>query len=329
MGAEIGRRSQVAIGREETSYGTLSASLLGLPFTDLTVNETKKTVPNNQAYGRIEKNSEGSKIGSQEAEVVMSGVVSVVAIGYFLKAIFGTMTTADDTPVANSDTHTFIVDNDSNEHPSYSIVYKDGIQQLAVLGARLNSFTINIVAGEWATFEANFIGKFPVTNASSITYTDEEKFTAAMASLKMGANIAGLGAAIPVVEGSIIFEKNTKPQPVWGSVDLLKTINEAFDVRAEITKLWEDTTQRALFTGHTVQALQVKITTDVFVTGSTPYDLEINIRNGKVTEHAIDRGLDNVMEESFTLMGEYDFSEASMVDAVLINGTDGSVYGVG
>ena len=69
------------------------------------------------------------------------------------------------------------------------------------------------------------------------------------------------------------------------------------------------------------------MTTTAYITGTTPYDLEIDIRNGKVTEHGVDKGLDDKVEEKFTFVGEYDLSESSMADAVLINGTLGAVYG--
>jgi len=328
MAAEIGRRTQCAIGREETTYGTLSAALLGLPFTSIAVAETKNTVMNNQAYGRIEENTEGSKIGSKMAQITLGGILPVVAVGHLLKAVFRDMATVNDSPVASADTHTFTLDNDSNAHPSYSIVYKDGIQQRAVLGALLNTLTINIVAGEWVTYEAVFIGRFPVANTSDITYTDEEKWTASMAQMKMGATIAGLGSAMTISEATIVFEKNANPYYAWGSQDVNKVVNHQFSVRVDTTNLWEGTTERTLFTDHTVQALQIKLTTTAFVTGTTPYDLTINLRNGKVTEHNIGRGLDETMEQTFTFLAEYDISETSEADAVLINGTNGSVYGV-
>ena len=323
----IGRLTQVSIGREETTYGTKSGQLVDIPVQSISINPTVEVNLNDQAFARIEDNSIGSKQGKRACELTLTGIVSGGFIGQFLMGAFGTLATQDDTPVANSDTHTFTV-LESNAHPSYSIVYKEANGAKMVAGALLQSLKINIIAGEWATYEATFVGKFPVTTTETITPSIEEYFTSSMAVMKIATNVAGLGAstAIAVDSGSITFTKNLEQHFTWGSNELTRAVNKQLGIEGDFKLLYNDLTHFAAFDAHTIQSMSITLTTDNYVTGTTPYSLAITVGAFAIMTHDMPRDNDSLIEQSITWKAQWDTTSTYMGTAVLVNGDNGAVY---
>jgi len=326
MSKLIGRRTQIAIGREEAAYGTKSSQIVDIPVQEISVDLTKDVLLNDQAYARIEDNQIGSAIGKKTAEVTISGITSGELIGQFLKAAFGTLVTGAATPVAGAETHTFTAEQ-TNDADSYSIIYKDGNDAKQILGAVLSRLEINIVTGEWVNYSATFIGIFPADATETITPLTEELFTASHAVCKIATLVGGLAAAsaVPLETGTIVIEKNTEAHFTWGSHDVSKVHNKQLSITADFELLYDDSSYFDDFDQHTVMAMSITLTTDAFITGTTPFSLAITIPTYQISEFSNPRPLDELVRQSFSIKAEYDTVTSKMADAVLVN-TAGNTY---
>ena len=327
MAVLIGRRITVSIGREAVTYAVKSLQMVDFPIMEMTLDATKDVLLNDQAFGLIDDNCLGSAIGKKAASFTIKGVVSDSFFGQLLKGSFGTLATQVDTPAAGALTHTFSLQEDNN-HPSYSFVYKDANDTKIILGALCGRLEIGIVAGEWATYTASFTGRFPADTTETIAPAKEEYFTASQSVCKIAANVAALAAstAIALESGTLILEKNLESHFVWGSHDIEKVSNKQFGVTGSFELLYDASTYFDAFDLQTIQALSVTLTTDSYITGTTPYSIAFTIPTFHITNWSSPKTLDDLTSQSFDIKAEYDTTTSKMIDAVVINDTANAAY---
>ena len=327
MSRIIGRRMTVAIGREETTYGTKSGQIVDFPIMEMTLDLTQDILLNDQAFGLIDDNCLGSTIGKKAASFSIKGVVSDAFFGQILKGTFGTLTTTVDSPVAGANSHAFTL-LQSNDHPSYSFIYKDVNDVKAILGALCGRLEVGIVAGEWVSYTANFTGRFPVDTTETITPVKEEYFTAAQSVCKIASAVAGLAAAaaVPLETGTLVLEKNLESHFVWGSTDIEQVTNKQFSVSGTFELLNESDTIFDNFNDHDIQAMSITLTSDVMITGTTPFSLAFTIPAFHIANWSSPKTNDDLVKQTFEIKAEYDTVTSKTIDAVLINDTATAVY---
>ena len=323
----IGRRTTVSIGREAVDYGTKSLQMTDFPIQELTVDTGKDVLLNDQAFGLIEDNCLGSAIGKKTAEFTIKGVVSDSFFGQILYAALGTLTTSIDTPVSGAIQHTFTA-LQTNEHPSYSFIYKDDNDVKAILGALLSTLEINIVAGEWATYTATFMGMFPSDTTETIAPAKEEYFTASQSVCKIASAVAGLAGATatPLESGTLTFEKNLESHFAWGSNNVEKVHNKQLAITGSFELLYDNDTLFDNFDDNDIQAMSITMTTDSFITGTTPYSIAFTVPAFHIPTWSSPKALDDLVTQAFEIKAEYDTVTSKMIDAVVINDTANAAY---
>ena len=324
--AHIKRKTVVSIGREST-YKTESTQLVAMGIQSLTVDIQKTTIKNEQSYGRIE-GVRDSKIGSMSAQVTLTGIVEAPFWGQFQRAALGTITTTDDDPEAGANTHDFSVLN-SNQHPAYSILFKDDVHNKAILGARLVSLKTSIVAGEYVTYTAVFMGNAPVTTTTTPGFSDGHLFCAAEAAVRLAATGASFtGGGIPLTTLDVDIVKNTEVHNAFGSVDPNNIINKQFGVTGTMSLLFENEDQYTRFMDHAKLGLEIVVTGDTNLAGlSTPPSFKYNIYQLAFDGWNNNSGNDEKVEQSITFAAEYEEGTAeAMITTQLINDEAGSVY---
>lgn len=327
MGVIIKRRTAVAVGREAT-YGTESSQLVNMGVQDITIDIQKTTILNNQMYARIEE-TRGSRVGAQMAQVTITGIAEASFLGQFYRAALGTIATATDTPEANAEQHTFTVLN-TNEHPSYSLMYDDGNQDMAVLGSRLESLTTNVVAGDWVTYTAVFMGFAPVAASETASYADSHLFSADQATIRLAA-VGGAfsGDGIPLTTFDLVISKNTESKQAFGSTQPYKILNKHFAVTGSMALLMENVTYRDFFRNHDLKSMQIVLSGGSIPSTATPTPFSVTVTLEQVHFDGWNDngGADDIVEQTLTFRAEYEeASAASIMDIVLVNDQAGSVY---
>jgi len=326
MASSIGRRNLFAMGREEAAVGTLSTQLVSFPFDSLSDTYTKNVVENTQAYGRVEAQKQGSEIGSKMGEVTFGGFLPTENIGQLLYGLFGTLSTANDTPVVGTYTHTFSVAN-TNEPESYSLVWQDATGKQQMLASRVSSCTITATTEDWARYEITFMGKFPTTSSATIpAFAEKPNFTVCQATLKIGDTLSGLGSALGMSNTELTFERNAEAHYAYGSCDVERIICGPWQVSASLEILWEDRTIHDYFVNHDQKAIELKFTTEDFITGTTPYTTTFNMNAGTFRTAEIGRDLDGKQMLTTEYTGEYNVTDSAMAGAIVVNGLAGTAY---
>lgn len=322
----IKRKTVVGIGREEAAYKTESTQLVDMGVQSITVDVQKNTILNDQAYGRIE-DVRDSRTGTKMAQVTLTGIVEASFWGQFLSAALGSLSTSADDPEAGANTHTFTVAN-NNQHPSYSITYEDDNQDMVCLGCRLSSLQTTVVAGEWVTYTATFMGNPPTDASESASFADDQLFSADQATVRLAA-VGGSfsGSGIPLTSLDLTVEKNADAHFAFGSVEPNNVINRQLTVTGTMTLLWDDETYFDLFDDHTLKAMEIALSAGTIPSTSTPYSTKFTLAQVHFDTWNNNAGNDDKVEQTVTFRAEYkEEATASMIDAELINDQANSVY---
>jgi len=324
MAIIIKRKTAVGLGRE-TNYKTESTQLVNFGVQDITIDIQKTTILNQQMYARIE-DTRDSRIGTEMAQVTLSGIVESAFFGQFFRAALGTLATTDDTPESGANTHAFSVLN-TNQHPSYSIIYDDGNQDMVVLGARLQSLKKTIVAGDWVNYEAVFVGNPPSTASESASYVDDFLFSADQATVRMaavGGSFSGAGIALSSLD--ITINKNTEPYFAFGAKTPNNVINKQFSVAGTFSLLHDDSTYYDLFRNHTLNAMEIVLSGGTIPATSTPYSVKIVLPQIHLSTWDNNGGAEEVVTQNIAFNAEYEESASAMITAQLINDQAGTAY---
>jgi|AntAceMinimDraft_18_1070375.scaffolds.fasta_scaffold87727_1 hypothetical protein len=327
--AHIKRRTVVGIGREASAFQTKSDQIVGMGLQNLTIDLQKNVITNEQAYGRIE-DVRDSRIASQMVQITIEGITQVDTIGQLVYAAMGTLSTAANTPETDVNTHTFTVAN-TNQHPSYSIAFEDPVQDQVCVGCRLESLTTTIVAGEWVTYSATFMGSMPIDATESLSFTDKQQFSAEQATVRLAAVDGSFaGAGIDLSTLTLNVTKNTEVHYAFGSVAPKNVINKQFNVTGDFSILNENETYYDLFLAHTPKALEVALSgANIGATG-TPGSLKIKLEQVVFNTWNNNAGNDEKVMENIEFRAEYNESESDanggMMSAVLINASANSTY---
>ena len=252
--------------------------------------------------------------------------------GQLLYGAFGTLATSVDDPEAGANTHTFSVLN-TNQNPTYSIVLDDDVRAGAashvVLASKLSRLEVRVVAGEYVTYEATFVGRKPEATTEAPSFVAETDFVSAEATAKFAATVAGLGGAstVPLESLTLTIERNTEPHFAFGSVAPNQIVNKQLSVTGEAVLLFENSTYYDLFTANTVQALLLSLVsgTDIGAT-STAFQIDLQLDELVFPIWSDPRPLDDKVMQTVELRGQYNTTTSAMINGTLINAEANAVY---
>ncbi|MEI7510605.1 MAG: phage tail tube protein [Candidatus Peregrinibacteria bacterium] len=319
------RLADVAMFGKESTWGTGAAATIAL-FLDepLDIKPIANTKEDNPVIGRLESNI-GEHIVSKSSEISGKGIARRDSLGLLLMQLFGTVTKTAGSPEATVNTFDFVVKND-NVHPSYQvetgagILFDSGVKQ--VLGTRLDSLSLDIVKEDYMKFDAKWKGKYPSTGTNaSFAATSETVFMAKHATIKLAANIAGLGAAsaINFVQAKIKFAK--KAELAFGlALDPLDIFPTQFEITGEFTIDASDSTYFDLSSADTYKALRFQmIDTGTTIGTTTNPKFTLDISQVKLKDWGLSGGKNNRAEQTFAFNAHYSLTDAKMATAQLIN----------
>ena len=314
----IGRDYKVGIGKESTR-GTAVTPASWEPLLDVPTIMNKETYVKDESNYGIIADAVDAQIVQELSEGEIKGNVHDQSIGYLLLAALGQVASAVKETTAYN--HTFSLLN-SNQHPSLTIEVKNSNEQLKYALSVLKSLKISGEVGKFVTYTASFVGMKGVTSSSTVTLSDENEFISKMISFKLAANLAGLGAASPVVISSfeISFDKNTDPVFVLGSVAPQDIVNKQFSVSGNIKAYFEDTTLKAIYEGGTAKAVRIDmINSGVTIGASSNPELKIDLAKVHFDEHSISGSLSSLIEQTIKFDAKYSITDSSIASVVLTN----------
>lgn len=323
MSTIIGRDREVGLGIE-TTWGTEAASATWLRILDFNPSYVKEDIMDESGKGRIEAISD-TDVARKSSTPTMSLILRREVAGMIFKGTLGTLATTADTPEAGVNTHAVTVKND-NTPVSFSIFYKDANTNKVITGAIINTASFQFVQNDYVKVELSFIGKSPIDDTSTPSYTTDTPFTGAMTTIKLATTVSGLSGASNVcfTEATLEFNKNASLEEFYclGSTEPSNAVNKRFELTGTFNRVKGDDTYFDLFDADTKQAIQFNIVdTGTTIGAATNPSVQVELAPSLLTEYGEGTGLDDVMTENFGLTGVYSDTDSKMVSAEIINET--------
>jgi len=312
MTRAIGAIDKCCFGLESTA-GTEATTMLSVPVTMVNLNPKVESVKDDSAVGRREMPL-SSAAAQKWAEPEIEGYVYDILFGYLLKAALGTDTK---TGAGDPYTHTYtVLNSNAATFPTMTIKTKDDTSVLMCTGCVLSELTLTAQKGQFLKYKAKFVGKFPATDTETPSYTEEGRFLVSTGSLKLAANVAGLGAASAVSFDSceLSFNNNVIRSGINSDLSPERIMPGHFSMGGSVDAVFEDEVNWALFGAHTAQALRLALTSQT--AGRT---LNVDITQARLEEWGKTSELQGEQRQSFIITPEYKLAEADMVEIALLN----------
>jgi len=319
MSKFIGKLAGVGIGKEVTA-GTAVTPTFWLPVAEKNANISAEYLNDESDYGIINKSVSGEVIYSK-GEPNFKGMIFDKSFGLLMLAALGIVTTTADSPEAGVNTHVFTVDNDV-DHPALTIAFKDKNQDYCIPYSKMANLAINYIAKQFIGYEASFVGQKKETDSNTVAYTSENHFNSSMFSLKLAANVAGLGAAseIDVVDFKLNITKDITEHEALGHDEPAEIFNGGMEIGVEFEMLADNTTYQALFENGTAQAMEINlVNTGVTIGASSNPSLKIVLDKVNLEEMDYPYENEGLTRYKFTGKAHYDTANASAITGTLVN----------
>lgn len=308
MGQAIGRLGSLGIAVEVTP-GTPVAAAAYLPYTDMSVQE--KHEPLADIASRTSRFIDADSVSGKtwgEGDVEIN--CDVLNSGYLWKTALGQESLVTGTP----NNHTFFTTVSGNTPTTATLYLGRDTDTMRFAYAAVDSLEFSFSDG-LATLKASFMSQYPVaTGTQTVTTTSGTIFSFKDASFKLGTDLSTLGSATPINEFNLTLANNVEMIYQSGSQNPTLIRNKGFKATGSFTKLYDDATEKTVYTGLTKRALELTLT------GITNETLRIRIPEFR-TEAEITSGLDDffMVKSSFTAEDDVDLG-ARLVEVRLQNG---------
>ena len=316
----IGRRQAIGIGVEATR-GVGVAPSYWLNVNEFSFKDIPDRALSEASFGGIWGGDQAPKT-LEHAEGSMNVELGDQSLGALLYAVFGTLSTSADTPVAGAYTHTYTLAN-TNQHKSLSIHTIDPIGQLLFEMSMVDNFEMNIELNSIISANVDFMAKGSATSGSQTdTYGAEKKFIGRYLTFKTASDTSGLGAAtgINLKSLKLRFEKNAEVNATLSTVQPEDIVNRRFNITGEIVLNYEDRTWLDYLKNATDRAVRIDLTHEDFITGTTPYQFTLDLSKVAFDTWDADFSLDEIVTQTLTFSALYDTSNANVVNScTLIN----------
>lgn len=328
----IGRQDMIGLRPETGGYGVedTGGTILWVPLKDPKFTPKVEYAEDDSAMGRREAPLESDVVGKY-AELQLNQVIYDIAVGHFLKGAYGTVASAaKSAPNTAVYDHTMTVGT-SNALPSFTVYFKNGVQNLKMKGCCVNVFELITELKDYGMANVTMLGQFPETSTETPTYSNTAfgtRFTSAMAQFKHAADVASLSGASNATFESLrlVIENNITPIFETGDTTIETNLNpiemEAGTqrVRGDATIKFRNATYYDLFRQATDQAISFSIVNQNVTIGSDQNPgIAVTIAKAKVKEWDRDNGLDDVIKQSMGFFAHYDLDEGYMSQCVLTN----------
>ena len=315
MALNIGRQGSVAVALQ-TGLDVPANPTDFAFYTDNKLAGKQDTIENDGAYGIREKNF-SSVAGKRWSEGEIGIYADSKMAGYFLVAAMGSVTVNS---LGSSCYDHTISRNDSNQPQLLSIISDRVVDKQLYPNCAVDELTLE-VSDSLVKMSSKLKGYFPSTTTSgSITTTSGNLFSFKDAYFAFGSSPSQALAAGNLKPSSfkLTVKNNTDTSFRHGNNQPGSIDHKEFEVSAETTVFFENTTQRDLYYNSTKRSTVFKLT-GAGIGGGFSESLTVNFYQTHVETYEIETGLANFYAEKINIMAEYDNGNAKSVDMVLRN----------
>lgn len=316
--AHIGRRVSVGIAKED-SRGSGADPTFWMPKTSFDHVSVADKIVDEESRNSIRSNvSQYTPL--KRAEGTLEANMRANALGLLLYNIFGEVSSS---PSDGAHEHTFTLE-ESNTHQSLALTMADPVQQYMFNLVMLESLSISIETGEFATISAEFRSKQGEETSQTVDFennSDEHIFHSRHAEVKFAATVAGLnsanGTAVKSLE--INFNKQAIDEEAVHSVEPLDIFNRQFSVDGTLEFKYEDKEMRNRVLEDEMKAMRIEFENDQIDVGDTHPGLKLDMAKVGFDEWERTSDLDEIVDQTVTFVPYANpQSDAGYFDSVVL-----------
>lgn len=315
MALNIGRKGFIGVGLQ-SAFQVPAAIADYVPFMNNTLHGVTDQMEIEHATGNRDKTF-SSIAGRQWSEGDLELLVDAKFAGYFLVAAMGSVTAQN---IAGSVyTHT-ITRNNSNT-PQYLTITNDRVVD------RQNYYDVAVdeleidVGTDLASMKAKLVGNFPQTTTSGTnTTTSGNIFSFKGAQFAFGATVAAAASAsnLKPHDFKCTIKNGVETVHRHGSALPGSITAKEFDVEAEFTLYFENTTDRDTYYNQNKQAAVLQFSGNQIGSGLSEA-LLIRFYQTSLMGFELETGLANFYAEKVKMNAEYDNANSKTLDMLLTN----------
>ena len=324
MSKALGRQYAVGIAKEAVRGTAEAAATYYPPFSEANVDESVEFAENDQAYGVIE-DAVGADIVKQYSTINVKMPVGDKSFPLILLAALGTLSTGDN---ADSDAsikdHTITVAQ-SVQHQALTVFLNDpvgGNDYKHALGM-VESVGITVEMGKYVEASLVMRAKKGATATLTPTITTENRFLPQHVSLKLAADLSGLGAAsaLTIKSLNLSISKNLEDDDIVGDDDPADFNNKQFTIEGEFEANWEsEATYKTIMQAGTYKAMRIGMTNAGVTIGSAA-NPKIQIDLARVLLKEVTRPIkvNDIVRQTISFKAYYSQTEAETITVVATN----------
>lgn len=314
----IGRLQSLGIGKETTA-GTPVSATDWIPCETFEMKPVTKAVRDASGYGVIDEVRE-SRLVENTSETSVAGIARQTTIGHVMLAALGSVA-APSLVETGVYSHAFTRKND-NSPVTYTFVEDSPVGEQRAAYNVLDTLDVEAKAGDFVRFSAKFMGaQMGSTTGNTPSYVSEQPFVASGLTVKLAANVAGLGAAsaVPVSNVKFTIEKNPTKYMAVGTTNVTSIHNQQLTVKGDMEIIFNSSTYRNLVTAATKQAMRFTAVGPSLI-GATKYpELEFEFASLSFEEWGKSTDNNGLVTQKLSFVGEFSIADAKTVSARLQN----------
>jgi len=161
------------------------------------------------------------------------------------------------------------------------------------------------------------MAKTSTPSSATPSYVSEYSFISPDVTAKFKPTLSGIGGKTNTVlkSATITIEKELEKDDVLGKIDPENFLNKTLRVSIEMTKNYENTTFKDMYMTSSPTAMRLGIVSS----SGSPIGLTVDLNQVKITEWATEKGLDDLITETFTAKANFKLADSQMIKALLVN----------
>lgn len=321
MGYLKGEDVNLGVARE-TTRGTAETPTAWIPgrtptgirpvVEKINIRETKGSGVNSQGSSIVQKRSEGD----------LEFNVRNGSIGFFLLSLLGKVTTSANGAVYD---HLFEVLTGNAQFPVLTLgLSQNGQQDYEYETVGVQSLELRTPVDDLVNATVSFVGVSEATHADyTPSFADDDYFFRHYdITIKIAANVAGLGAASPLKlkEFSLSIANNARVNQNISELNPSDVLAMVLEITGSMKLDYNGETHHDLYDANTSRAMQITLTrSDIAIdTGVNP-EIVITMPNVTYNNWTPDRPIDDIVSEGIEFMAHFDDTEGEAINIVVTN----------
>lgn len=268
-------------------------------------------------------NSQGSTIVQKRSEGDLEFNLRNGSIGYFLLSLLGKVTTVGNGAAYD---HTFEVLTGNAQYPTLTLALSQlGQQDYQYERILVNSLEIRTPVDDLINATVGFIGVEEEEAVSNYTpaYPDDDYFFRHYdVTIKVAANVAGLGAAsaLKVKEFSLAMNNSGRVNQNVSELNPGDVLALILEITGSMKIDYDGETHHDAYVNNTYQAMQITLTrSDIDLDTDVHPEIVITLPKISYTNWTPDRPIDDIVSQDIEFMAHFDDDESEAINVVVTN----------